>query len=730
MRIDLPASLQRRTRILGLAASAATAAVLAAVVLAPPSATAQVDAIGSVTPSTATVVYGDDWTAQYSIEVLISNPSGDPAEDQRTVQFAVTSLPAGVNASFGPQSATSATPHNLVPTTLFASPDGVGPSTGTYTISYSATDSGDGTSVTGSVTLQVNPRPVTGAFSVANKAYDGTTEATITGRTLSGVLTADVAQVQLSGGTASFPSAQVSSSVSLTLTDASLTGARAANYTLAAGTISTSADITARPLTIGGSFVAADKVYDGSLSATATSHNLTLVDVVGGETLEYSSPQFAFDTKGVATTKTVQVTNVTITGATAGNYTLDLTGAPTATATITAKAVTGTFTVANKAYDGTTEATVLIRTLEGAVPTDAVAFSGGTATFASSAVGNNKAVTLTGASLSGADAGNYTLQTVSQVTANITKRLLTLSVTAASKVYDGTSSVTLTPQTSGIVAGDTASIQFATAAFNNPNVGTGKTVSFSGASLSGASAGNYQLSATSGTVSASITVRPIRVGGSFTVQDKTFDGTTAATLKASSLTLAGVSGVAASGPVSGQSLSLGNLELRFASSASEVGKSVTIFAATLQGTTASNYQLSLDGAPTATASILPSGQAAGSGPANQNPSNATDADSGAGSGSTGSGSDEADDQQVADGEVLGDDTAQEVRDFLPSDALRQGRGQQGTQEAASGQPEQAQVSSIPAAPAQRSRWPLVATFGLLLSAAGAAGVLIQRRRAR
>jgi hypothetical protein len=48
-------------------------------------------------------------------------------------------------------------------------------------------------------------------------------------------------------------------------------------------------------------------------------------------------------------------------------------------------------------------------------------------------VANGKTVTLAGASLSGADAGNYVLDSV----ANITALHITGSFTASSKVYDG-----------------------------------------------------------------------------------------------------------------------------------------------------------------------------------------------------------------------------------------------------------------------------------------------------
>ena len=61
--------------------------------------------------------------------------------------------------------------------------------------------------------------------------------------------------------------------------------------------------------------------------------------------------------------------------------------------------------------------------------------------FDTARVGTGKTVTVTGLTLSGAAAGNYTLATTTATTtANITAVTLTPTVTAANKVYDGTTS--------------------------------------------------------------------------------------------------------------------------------------------------------------------------------------------------------------------------------------------------------------------------------------------------
>ncbi|MFN7766879.1 MAG: YDG domain-containing protein, partial [Planctomycetaceae bacterium] len=90
-----------------------------------------------------------------------------------------------------------------------------------------------------------------------------------------------------------------------------------------------------------------------------------------------------------------------------GNYTLSLGG--TNTFDITPLTITGAFTAADKTFDGSTAATITARFLTGVLGLDIVSFTGGTATFDTAAVGTSKTVTLTGATLTGTDAGNYTL---------------------------------------------------------------------------------------------------------------------------------------------------------------------------------------------------------------------------------------------------------------------------------------------------------------------------------
>jgi len=59
-------------------------------------------------------------------------------------------------------------------------------------------------------------------------------------------------------------------------------------------------------------------------------------------------------------------------------------------------------------------------------------------------VGTAKPVSVTGLSISGGDAGNYTLASTSaSTTANISARTLTISAMGVNKVYDGNANATV-----------------------------------------------------------------------------------------------------------------------------------------------------------------------------------------------------------------------------------------------------------------------------------------------
>ena len=254
--------------------------------------------------------------------------------------------------------------------------------------------------------------------------------------------------------------------------------------------------------------------------------NGVLAGDVGNVSLDGGTATFA-DAQ-VGTGKTVTLTGAALAGPAAGNYSLSSVG--TTTADITALGITGNFTAQSKTYDGNNSAVVLTRTLNGVLAGDVgnVSLDGGTATFADAQVGPGKTVTLTGATLGGAAAGNYSLSSVGTTTADITALGITGNFTAQSKVYDGNNTVVVLTRTlNGVLAGDVGQVSLdgGTATFADAQAAPGKTVTLAGAALAGPAAGNYLLTSV-GTTTADITA--LGITGGFTAQSKTYDGNNSA----------------------------------------------------------------------------------------------------------------------------------------------------------------------------------------------------------
>jgi hypothetical protein len=219
-----------------------------------------------------------------------------------------------------------------------------------------------------------------------------------------------------------------------------------------------------------------------------------------------------------------------------------------------------------------------------------VSLTGGTAAFNDKSVANGKTVTLTGASLAGADAGNYVLDSVATTTADITPAPLTATVTADAKPYDGTTTATLhCSLPSGVFSPDVVTCS-ATGAFASKNVATPQTVNITNITLGGAQAGNYSLTATIGATSANITA--VQVTPAITADGKDYDGSAATTVHCT------VTGVLAADTAYVICSGTGN----FADANAGTGKTVTSSDLALSGSASSNYALSTTTA-TATATI-------------------------------------------------------------------------------------------------------------------------------
>jgi dienelactone hydrolase len=326
-----------------------------------------------------------------------------------------------------------------------------------------------------------------------NKVYDGETSATASGTaSLNGVVGSG--EVDLSGTPVfAFVSANVGTGISITSTGYTLRGTDAGNYTLTQPVLS--ANITAKELTITG-LTGENKVYDGETDATA-SGTASLNGVVGDDEVTLDGAAVLnFVSANVGTGISITSTGYSLNGANAGNYTLTQ---PGLSANITAKELTITgLTGQNKVYDGETDATANgTASLNGVVGDDEVTLDGAAVlNFVSANVGTGIAITSTGYSLNGANAGNYTL-TQPGLSANITAKELTITgLTGEDKPFDGNAIATVsgTASLDGVVGSDEVTLAGTPVfTFASANSGVGIAITATGYSLGGANAGNYTL---------------------------------------------------------------------------------------------------------------------------------------------------------------------------------------------------------------------------------------------
>ncbi|MFN8764943.1 MAG: beta strand repeat-containing protein [Pirellulaceae bacterium] len=378
-------------------------------------------------------------------------------------------------------------------------------------------------------TASITPKAIVGSFTADNKVYDATTDATVLTRTVTPIAGDDLT---LDGGTATFDTKNVGTGKTVTLAAATLGGADAGNYTLTSVN-TTTANVTAISL-VGAFTVTSTKVYDGNTTANVLTRTIPS-GVLAGETVTLVGGTAAYNNKNVGTGKAVTLTNASLGGDDAGNYILS--SVTDTTADITKKDVSGTFTVSDKVYDGTTTSTIATRSVVGTVSGDDLSLNGGAGTFSNKNVGTAKTVTpnaLANWSLGGTDAGNYNLTSIANSTGNITKKPLLVTVEIADKVYDTTTSATIVSTTSNASPLDDLTVTSTAATFVTKAAGDSKAVTVTGVSMSGTDAGNYELASSTVNATGKITKAPLTL--SFLVAaSKVYDGTTTATVTGASL---------------------------------------------------------------------------------------------------------------------------------------------------------------------------------------------------
>ena len=374
----------------------------------------------------------------------------------------------------------------------------------------------------GNYVLNVNPtstanitaKPILATGISANdKIYDGTNSASLnvtaatisTGATISSdnkVYGLDSVQIDASHATGVFTNANAGTGKNVSISGLSLAGIDAGNYSVMDASGAT-ANITPKALTISGLTAPASRAYNGdtiaSVSGIAT---LISAQAVGAGTstdgIPYlgdvinliGTPSGSYNSKDVLTANLIQFAGITTDN---NNYILSLISQ---NASITPKALTvnGT-TVANKVYDGTTTASLSNGSLIGVVAADlgnVILTQSGL--FADKNAGTSKAVTAAN-TIAGSEAGNYSLVQPSNLTADITPKALTVNgTTVVNKVYDGTTTASLSNGSLiGVVAADLGNVILTQSGlFADKNAGTSKAVTAAN-TIAGSEAGNYSL---------------------------------------------------------------------------------------------------------------------------------------------------------------------------------------------------------------------------------------------
>jgi len=283
---------------------------------------------------------------------------------------------------------------------------------------------------TGPVTGSITRKPLTIAgITAINRPYNGTTAVSLitSNSRLVGVFAGDTVSFLSKPTTGTFASKNVGAAIPVAISGFTLTGSNASNYIITQPT-GVTANITAAPLTIAG-ITAISRPYNGNLTAVLDTASVNLVGKFGTDnvTILNKPTTGTFNNKNVGTAKPVTISGFTLTGSDASNYTLTQ---PTGVrANIYSKPlnITGT-TAYNKPYDRNTTARVNVNnsrlSTTDKIASDNVILNKNNVrgTFINSAIGNNKRVFISGFTITGADAPNYTLIQPTNVYANITAR--------------------------------------------------------------------------------------------------------------------------------------------------------------------------------------------------------------------------------------------------------------------------------------------------------------------
>ncbi|BAL00304.1 putative surface layer protein [Oscillibacter valericigenes Sjm18-20] len=295
----------------------------------------------------------------------------------------------------------------------------------------------------------------------------------------------------------------------------------------------------------------AETVYSDAFGPNKTSQAALVYDDV---TKTYGDAAFTYAATGGSgggavtyassdtTVATIDSSTGEVTILKAGSTTLTVTKAGDATYTEAAKSCTLTVNKAaltatvgddSKTYGDANPAFTVDVTgfVNGDTAGTAGGYSAPTASCSADATTDAGTATIT---ISGGAATNYTFDTADTGTLTIHPTTLTYTVAAENKEYNGTTDGNGTVSLVGVINIDTVTASGTFTFADDANAGTGKTVNVTGITLADTDKDNYILSTTSATTTANITAKSVTVA-TVTISDKTYDGTTDATISSASL---------------------------------------------------------------------------------------------------------------------------------------------------------------------------------------------------
>jgi hypothetical protein len=368
------------------------------------------------------------------------------------------------------------------------------------------------------------PKEIVLGFAAEDKLYDGNKNAVIPLDSVSfgdQLLAGDVLTVRAISGL--FAESKVGTwQLSVNPENFLLEGNEDANYQIGFAA-DVKATISKKAVTI--SYVADDKVYDGSKIATA--HDFEFAGVLDGDALDITNYTAQFAESKAGSWPVSLDENYTLSGNDEGNYDI---GFAEVTAEIGKKPVTITYTADDKVYDGNKTATVHDFIFTGLLGDEKLNVANVTADFAQSKVGSWPVTIAESYRVDGEGADNYSYG-LTAPEATISSKAILLGFSAEDKVYDGNRNAVIPLNSvdfgNQLLADDVLTVRAISGLFAESKVGTWQlSVNPENFLLEGNEDANYQIGFAAD-VEATISKKAVTI--SYVADDKVYDGSKIAT---------------------------------------------------------------------------------------------------------------------------------------------------------------------------------------------------------